>query len=541
MAAVLRPLGEGATYRSLLFLATAVPFGTLAGVVLVTGWSLAVSLLITPLVVAILIAYRAAVGGVASWESLLARELLGADTGPQRLTSGGSGYWSRGRSVLADRSFWRQQGYLLLRFLLGSPIAVAVVSLLGGALYVLSLPVHYRWTQANADSWPHIDTLQKAVLVMPVGLAGLVLTAHLIRPLARLWRHIAGAMLTASETPARPSLARSPALRVHAGASAVAVGIVLVVWLLTGGPFWPAWVMLGLGLPLALHASIASAVANPELVGRYGLTTAAAANVGVTSAFAMFYVLVWAASGRGYFWPVWPILAFAAVLAAHVLLARSQRARREQLQERIDTLETSRAGAVDVQETELRRIERDLHDGAQARLVALGMNLGMAEQKLAADPDAARALVTEARAGIEEALRELRDLARGIHPPVLTDRGLEAAISALADRSAIPVTVTADVPERPAAAVETAAYFVAAEALTNAAKHAGASRVEVRVTRRPKSLVVEISDDGRGGADPAGSGLRGLRQRVEALDGTLLVVSPPEGGTTLRAELPCAS
>jgi signal transduction histidine kinase len=124
---------------------------------------------------------------------------------------------------------------------------------------------------------------------------------------------------------------------------------------------------------------------------------------------------------------------------------------------------------------------------------------------------------------------------------VLTDRGLEAAIGALADQSAIPVTVSADVPERPAAPIETAAYFVAAEALANAAKHADASRVEVRLVRRPKSLVVEVSDDGRGGADASGSGLTGLRRRVEALDGSLLVVSPPDGGTTLRAELPCAS
>ncbi len=336
-------------------------------------------------------------------------------------------------------------------------------------------------------------------------------------------------------------MTRSPALRVHAGVTVVIVALVVVVWALTGGPFWPVWVMLALALLLAVHASIAYAVDNPELVRRYGLTTAAAANVGITTSFCLFYVLVWAASGRGYFWPIWAILAFGGLLAAHVLVVRSRRASREELEERIETLETSRAGAVDVQETELRRIERDLHDGAQARLVALGMNLGMAEQKLDADPGAARELVSEARAGVEEALRELRQLARGIHPPVLTDRGLEAAISALADRSAIPVTVTADVPERPAASVETAAYFVAAEALTNAAKHGDATRIEVRIVRRPKSLVLEVTDDGRGGADPAGSGLTGLRRRVEALDGTLLIVSPSDGGTTLRAELPCVS
>jgi signal transduction histidine kinase len=204
-------------------------------------------------------------------------------------------------------------------------------------------------------------------------------------------------------------------------------------------------------------------------------------------------------------------------------------------------LETTRAGAVDVQETDLRRIERDLHDGAQARLVALGMNLGLAEQKLAGDPEAARGLVAEARAGVEQALRELRDLARGVHPPVLTDRGLGAAVASLAHASAVPVVVEEDVPERPPAVVETAAYFVVAEAMANAAKHAEATQITVRIVRERALLVVEVVDDGRGGADESGSGLMGLRRRVEALDGTLAVTSPSGGGTVLRAELPCAS
>ena len=547
MAAVLAPLREAATYRSLLFLAAALPLGVVASVLLFTGWGVALAFAITPAIVAVLIGLRGAVGAVAAWESLIARELLGADVGTQRLSSGGRGYWSRGKAVLADGSFWRQQGYLLLRFLIGSPIAIALVSLLGGALYVLALPIYYRWTQADAVGVLRVDTLQKAVLVMPLGAVALLLGVHLIRPIASLWRQIASALLTAddkrAEDAATTSRRRSQALRLHAGITAAVSALIVVVWLLTGrnGGFWPIWPLLALGLLLAVHASITYATDHAELVRRFGLTTVAAANVGVTTSFSLFYILVWAAAGGGYFWPVWPILALGLILVMQVLVVRSQRAGREELEERIETLEATRAGAVDVQETELRRIERDLHDGAQARLVALGMNLGMAEQKLAADPAAARELVSEARAGIEEALRELRDLARGIHPPVLTDRGLEAAISALADRSAVPVTVTADVPDRPPAAVETAAYFVAAEALTNAAKHAGADKVEVRIVRRPKSLVVEVADDGRGGANPAGSGLSGLRRRVEALDGTLLVVSPSDGGTTLRAELPCES
>jgi signal transduction histidine kinase len=169
------------------------------------------------------------------------------------------------------------------------------------------------------------------------------------------------------------------------------------------------------------------------------------------------------------------------------------------------------------------------------------MNLGMAEQKFAADPAGARELVAEARIGVEEALRELRDLARGIHPPVLTDRGLGPAIEALADHSPIPVEVTVAGGARPAAAVETAAYFVAAEALTNATKHANATLVTIRINRENGRLVLEVADDGGGGADPAGGGLSGLRRRVQALDGTLTVASPPGGPTLVRAELPCAS
>src|SRR5205085_5981874 len=158
----------------------------------------------------------------------------------------------------------------------------------------------------------------------------------------------------------------------------------------------------------------------------------------------------WAITGGGYFWPVWPMLGVSIVIGV-VALAVGSSAQRSEMATRIETLESTRAGAVDLQDSERRRIERDLHDGAQARLVALGMSLGMAEQKLAADPDAARDLVAEARVGVEQALRELRDLARGIHPPVLTDRGLEAAIAALTDRSPVPVSVHADVPERPPA------------------------------------------------------------------------------------------
>src|SRR5262249_50426555 len=175
------------------------------------------------------------------------------------------------------------------------------------------------------------------------------------------------------------------------------------------------------------------------------------------------------------------------------------------------------------------------------RLVALGMSIGLAEQKLATDPESARELLVETRQGMQEALEELRDLARGIHPPVLTDRGLKAAVSTLADRSPLPVRVDVDLDGRPPAVVESAAYFVVAEALANATKHALATGVNIRIRMRASRLLVEVADDGRGGADASGNGLMGLRRRVEALDGTLAIASPQGGPTTIKVELPCAS
>jgi signal transduction histidine kinase len=212
-----------------------------------------------------------------------------------------------------------------------------------------------------------------------------------------------------------------------------------------------------------------------------------------------------------------------------------------QLRARVEALQASRDRAVDSAEAERRRIERDLHDGAQQRLVALAMDLGMARAKLETDPAAATALVGEAHEEAKRALAELRDLARGIHPAVLADRGLDAAISALAARSPVPVGVEVATGRLPDP-VESAAYFVVAEALTNAAKHAGAAEIAVRISRHRDLLIVEVTDDGAGGADPArGSGLRGLADRVAAVDGHLTVTSPPGGPTVIRAELPCGS
>ncbi|HEX2576550.1 MAG TPA: sensor domain-containing protein, partial [Aquihabitans sp.] len=191
------------------------------------------------------------------------------------------------------------------------------------------------------------------------------------------------------------------------------------------------------------------------------------------------------------------------------------------LTERIEAVESSRARVVDAAEVERKRIERDLHDGAQQRLVALAMNLGMAREKLSSDPTAASALLDDAHAEAKRALVELRDLARGLHPAVLTDRGLGPALSAVAARSSVPVEVRVDLAERPDATTEGIAYFVVCEALANVAKHSGASRASVDITRAGDRLVLEVRDDGRGGADFTGSGLAGLRDRVQAVDGWL--------------------
>jgi signal transduction histidine kinase len=208
---------------------------------------------------------------------------------------------------------------------------------------------------------------------------------------------------------------------------------------------------------------------------------------------------------------------------------------------RVSELEESRERVVDAAEAERRRIERDLHDGAQQRLVALAMELGRAKTKFADDVDAARELVDQAHAEAKAALTELRDLVRGVHPPVLTDRGLDAALSGLAARCPVPVEVHVEVPVRPKAAVEAVAYFVVAEALTNVAKHSRASHANVVVEGHgyPGTLSIVISDDGIGGADPGGAGLGGLADRAAGVDGTLTVESPSGGPTIISAVLPC--
>jgi signal transduction histidine kinase len=213
--------------------------------------------------------------------------------------------------------------------------------------------------------------------------------------------------------------------------------------------------------------------------------------------------------------------------------------RAEELEHRVEQLAQTRAGVVDAADAERRRLERDLHDGTQQRLVSLAMNLGMAKAETATVEEAHLA-IAEAHEEAKAALTELRNLIRGLHPPVLEDRGLDAALSGVAARMPVPVRLTVDVPRRPSPTIEAVAYFVVSEGLTNITKHAQASQAEVFVQRTGDRLHIIVTDDGVGGADPArGTGLTGLAKRAASVDGTLEIASPPGGPTLLTVDLPC--
>jgi signal transduction histidine kinase len=208
---------------------------------------------------------------------------------------------------------------------------------------------------------------------------------------------------------------------------------------------------------------------------------------------------------------------------------------------KVDVLRETQARTVDIAMADRRQIERDLHDGAQQRLLSLGMDLGMALDKFDSDPDAARGLVGDAHAELQRAIAELRNLARGIHPAVLTDRGLDAALSALAARSPVPVRLDVSLNERPPASVEATAYFIVAEALTNAARYSNATSATVTVRQQGDKLHIEVADNGVGGAEQRpGGGLAGLADRASSVEGTLRISSPTGGPTVVAADLPCA-
>jgi signal transduction histidine kinase len=318
----------------------------------------------------------------------------------------------------------------------------------------------------------------------------------------------------------------------------IVLGLTLtVVWAVTGAHyFWPGWIWFALALPVVCFRSTHWAL---RTRGRRSFALHGA----ISLVIAATLVAIWLMSGHHYFWPIWPILALGVVLAGHALFVPSVPKSRElALSERVDVLTRTRKDTLDVQVAEMRRVERDLHDGAQARLVSLGMSLGMADELLDSDPDEARRLLGEARTAAGDALGDLRALVRGILPPVLADRGLAGAVQALGLASHIPVEVTDELPpERLPAPVESAAYFAVAETLTNVIKHSGARSAWVRLRQADDLLTMVVEDDGRGGADPdQGSGLRGIEHRLEAFDGTVQISSPSGGPTVVTMEVPCA-
>jgi signal transduction histidine kinase len=308
-------------------------------------------------------------------------------------------------------------------------------------------------------------------------------------------------------------------------------------WALTGahGHFWPAWVWFGLAVPLWLQGSVLWALRAPR--GRRLLPL----HLSLSFALAVMFLVIWMLAGLHYFWPAWPILGLGVVLAMHVWMARSGfNAREQALTDRVDVLTRTRRGALDIQAAELQRIERDLHDGAQARLVSVAMSLGLAESLLASKPHELPGLLTEARSTTLAALDDLRTLMRGIQPPVLADRGLEGAIRALALDVAVPVKITGTLPGRPPVPVESAVYFTAAECLANVVKHSRATSAWIGLRYGAGLLTVTVGDNGRGGARfGAGTGLQGVARRLESFDGIMDLSSPPGGPTTVTMEVPC--
>ncbi|MGH3424465.1 MAG: sensor histidine kinase, partial [Nocardioidaceae bacterium] len=370
--------------------------------------------------------------------------------------------------------------------------------------------------------------------VVVVGLFVLSLVVPLNRQLANVHRWLAGLVLgTRIDEPYLPGQANGPVGQVRnwsrdparwrdAGWMYVSVTIGFVLCALAVGLLLGVvWFLI---FPFIFWVS-------PDGVFdiNYGLFT-------IDTVRESFYEWIWAFVCLLLWWRFAPVLLRARARLDRSLLAQS----RGSLERRVAQVAESRAETIDHSAAELRRIERDLHDGAQARLVSLGMSLGMAEQLIATDPAAAARLLEEARLTTTTALGDLRSVVRGIHPPVLSDRGLAGAVQALALDMAIPVAVTVSLPGRPPAPVESAAYFAVAECLANTGKHAGASRGAVELSYDRGRLWIRVEDDGRGGADvAAGTGLAGVSRRLDAFDGTIEVVSPTGGPTTVTMELPC--
>jgi signal transduction histidine kinase len=404
---------------------------------------------------------------------------------------------------------WRSATYLLLHFPLGLAYFIALVVLL---------------------------SVSAATVIIWVGVLGLALTMILWRGAAILERRLVRlAFGVDMSSPYRPLPTGAGLFKKWKAMAVDPATWKDLVYLLLAFPLGTAEFAISVALWASSLALITMpitiiwqqgfmyiTVGNHEIWFDNPVTTLPAVPLGLALAAVTLYIV----RGAGY---------------AHGALARYLLGpdERQLLRARTAQLQASRARGIDAAEAERRRIERDLHDGAQQQLLAVAMDLGRARAKLEHDPAGAQELIQQAHAGAKEAIVELRNLARGIYPAILTDRGLDAAISAVAARAQVPVAVEVDLPTRPPAAVESIAYFIVSEALTNVGKYARATRAAVRIARDQNWIVVEISDNGVGGATAVpGGGLAGLADRAAGIDGILTVNSPPGGPTVVRADLP---
>ncbi|RNL83250.1 sensor histidine kinase [Halostreptopolyspora alba] len=387
-----------------------------------------------------------------------------------------------------------------------------------------------------------LPVLALCAMAIPLGGLGVPLPPHALEGVRRwaAWEHREACEYTGAERPpwpeAPPPTGWRRRLRHTLDDPATSRS---VRWLLAHAPLGTLAGMVGLvavlGVPSAL-GKLAVWWAMPEPLTFLGVPAhgwGVALGGGLAEIVAFAAVFLWAAP---------PLAGGYARLTARLLSPSEAELRADRLTERVEELSHTRAEALQAHGAELRRIERDLHDGAQAQLVTLAMRVGLAERVVTDDPDQAARLLREARGSAEDAMTELRDVIRTMYPPVLADRGLGGAVSALGSRCAVPTHVRVGELGTLPAAVEAAAYFGVAEALTNVTRHSGATSAEVRLERLGQTLRVGIHDNGTGGAEGAdGTGINGIRRRVAALDGTISVSSPAGGPTVIEVELPCAS
>jgi len=416
------------------------------------------------------------------------------------------------------RALWAAPTRSAIRNALAALFLAVITAVLLGGLVIIAAAAIYSLVTWPVGGWAH------AVLYIATVLAAPVLVLWAVQGLTALQRSRLRATLGLDLAPGPRSAERRPG-RIPWPADAWAAA---ATWRQLGYHLL-AVLIGGAGGGLVVACLLAPAAAIGFLAaGHPAVLTGAAAIVGAAG---LLLAVPWLARQ----------LARIDEVAARALLGPS---RNEELALRVESLARSRADILTATDAERRRIERDLHDGTQQRLVSLAMNLGMARASLTDAPQDARQAIADAHDEALLALTELRDFIRGLHPAVLNDRGLAAALSGLAARAPLPVRVHVDVARPASASIEAVAYFVVSEALTNVAKHAQAAKAEVTVVRDGDLLRVEVTDDGRGGAVPAhgeGTGLTGLAQRAAAVDGRLTIDSPPGGPTVVAVELPCES